>query len=366
MSTNQITAKKTIEEISVIRAIACLSVVLLHSIKFSTSDSAEGITEFSLWTLAGLLSFGTSTFVFISALVLAYSYPNQLPVNFYSKRLKYLLIPFACMGIFYAIISGIMNGWSIPKLIVYNMLGAYHGWFVLVIFQFYILHQLFNRYIKRISPLIVLSVSLLINIVYLAFFNLVPPISDNQYIAYIWDRGYWMPFTGWLFYFSLAYYCGKNYRQFLDKLVKYRVWIYAALPVSIAVIVYNNAFSSFGFGSKRVDMLLFTVVMIFILFLAFRKVNKIAPVINMISQYSFGIYLVHWFYLEMMDLAIETLSIPLGYLEIPLLFFAGIVCCIVTINIFNRVPFGKYVVGRINVRKKAEDKQRVGSLSTES
>lgn len=358
--------KRTISEVSIVRAIACMSVVLLHSIKFSTGESTEGPVQFGMWTLAGLLSFGTSTFVFISALILAYSYPKDLPKGFYKKRIQFLFIPFACMAVFYAITSGIMNDWSIPKLVVYNMLGAYHGWFVLVIFQFYILHQLYARYIDRFRPMTVLVVSLIINVGYLAFFNLVPPISDNQYVAYIWDRGYWMPFTGWLFYFSLAYYCGKNYQQFLNVLEKYKWWIVAALPVSIGLIVYNNAFSSFGFGSKRMDMILFTVVMIFLMFLAFRRVTNIPPVLNLISQYSFGIYLVHWFYLEMMDLAIETFGIQIGYLEIPLLFFTGIALCIVTINLFNRFKLGQYIVGRINVRRPATEKRSFGTAAAEN
>ncbi len=340
--------RQTIDEVSIVRVIACLSVVLLHSIKFSTGESTDGAVEFGLWSLAGLLSFGTSTFVFISALILAYSYPKSLPSGFYMKRIRFLLIPFACMAVFYAIISGLTKDWSIPKLVVYNLLGAYHGWFVLVIFQFYVLHQLYARYIDRFRPSVVLSVSFVITVVYLGFFNLMPP-PDGQLAAYIWERGYWMPFTGWLFYFSLAYYCGRNYQRFLRGLERYKWWIVAALPLTAGLIVYNNAYSSFGFGSKRVDMIGFTVVMILLLFLLFRGVKRIPPLVTLISQYSFGIYLVHWFFLDMMDRAVERFGIQLGYLEIPLLFVAGIACCIVTIWVFNHVvPFGQYVVGRIN------------------
>lgn len=351
MKQSTISSRKNISEVGLIRAIACMSVVLLHSIKFTAGDSTEGAVQFGMWTLAGLLSFGTSTFVFISALVLAYSYPNDLPKQFYTKRIKFLFIPFACMAVFYAIISGLLNGWSIPKLVVYNMLGAYHGWFVLVIFQFYILHQLFNKYIDQFSIKWVLGISLLINVGYLAFFNLVAPPSNNQYIAYIWNRGYWMPFTGWIFYFALAYYCGKNYQTFMHYIEKYKVWIYTALPISIAWIVYNNLYSSFGFGSKRMDMILFTVLLIFVLFLAFRHVKKMPPILSLVSQYSFGIYLLHWFYLQMMDIAIEALAIPLGYFEIPVLFIGGLACSYVTINLLNRMKIGKYIVGRVNVPK---------------
>ncbi|MGV7116438.1 acyltransferase family protein [Paenibacillus kyungheensis] len=365
MNSNAISTKKTISEVGLIRAIACMSVVLLHSIKFTTGESTEGAIQFGLWTLAGLLSFGTSTFVFISALVLAYSYPNQLPKQFYSKRIKFLLIPFACMAVFYAVMSGVLNGWSIPKLVVYNMLGAYHGWFVLVIFQFYILHQLFNKYIARFDPRWVLAIALIINVAYLAFFNLVAPPSSNQYIAYIWDRGYWMPFTGWVFYFALAYYCGKHYQTFMQYIEKYKVWIYAALPVSLAIIIYNNMYASFGFGSKRMDMILFTVLLIFVLFLAFRNVTKMPALLSIVSQYSFGIYLLHWFYLQMMDIAIETFAVSLGYFEIPLLFVGGLLCSYVTINLLNRIKIGKYIVGRVNVPKSSAPASS-RSLATEN
>ncbi|WP_322905829.1 acyltransferase family protein [Paenibacillus sp. SGZ-1009] len=368
MTNQQLAAKprRTIDEVSIIRVIACLSVVLLHSIKFSTGDSSEGAIQFGLWSLAGLLSFGTSTFVFISALILAYSYPKQLPNGFYAKRIRFLLIPFACMAIFYAIVSGLTKDWSIPKLVVYNLLGAYHGWFVLVIFQFYVLHQLYAAYIDRFRPAVVLGVSLFVNVLYLGFFNLVPPPAGGL-AAYIWERGYWMPFTGWLFYFSLAYYCGRHYELFLRGLERYKLWIIAALPLTAGWVVYNNAFSSLGFGSKRVDMIGFTVVMILLLFLLLRGVKRIPPFVTLISQYSFGIYLVHWFFLEMMDRAIERLGIALGYAEIPLLFVAGIACCIVTIWVFNHmVPFGQYVVGRINTGRSVRTQASIRTTTTHS
>src|SRR5690625_6254027 len=52
-------------------------------------------------------------------------------------------------------------------------LGESSIYFVLIIFQFYLLHMLCSKYLNRLSPKVVLPVAFLINFAYLGFFNFV-------------------------------------------------------------------------------------------------------------------------------------------------------------------------------------------------
>lgn len=336
-------------EIKLIRAIACLCVVLLHSIKFKVGFEYNGsdIISHILLTLAGLLSFGTPTFVFISSLLLAYTYKHGLPSGFYLKRVKLILLPFIFMGIFYGLVSNLDDLSNIPKYVILNLLGNYHGWFVLVIFQFYFLHQVFTKYDKRIKPSLALSFSFIVSIIYLIFFNITNPHTKNIYILDFWERSYIIPFFGWFCYFVLAYYCGKNYESFIQNIERFKIWIYSALPLTTGLIVLNNIYGDFNYGSKRFDMIFFTLNIIMILFLITHKVKKVPVIFEVISTYSFGIYLVHWFWLVLLTKIYNYIGIEIGFFSIPIFFFGSILSSITMINILNKWDLGKYLVGKI-------------------
>lgn len=349
---------KRLNEIVILRSIACLSVVLLHSIKFSVGYDYNGeVINFILLTIAGMLSFGTPTFVFISALILSYTYSNSLPKGFYLKRVKFILLPYICMGLFYSVFFNYKNVSEIPLSFVFNALGNYHGWFVLVIFQFYFLHHLFIKLDDRISPKLVLFVAFVINIIYLGYFNFYQPPFDNGTFNYIWDRGYWMPFIGWFFYFAVAYYFGKNYKKTIGYLEKYKVWVFSFIPFTTLLVIYNSFNSDIASGSKRFDMVFYTINLIFALLVVFCKVKKTPSIVELISKYSYGIYLVHWFCLTALTKVIEFIGLDLGYFKIVYLFIGGIVCSIIMIYTINKLPFGKYIVGNIKITPRLKEQK---------
>src|SRR5699024_4129899 len=345
--------KEHLNEIEMLRVVACVSIILFHAIHLEVGKeyNGEGLIEFVLLTISGLLAFGTPVFVSISAIVLAYSYPDNIPSHYYGKRLKFILIPFISMGIIYAISSNAGTVSRIPAAIMFNMLGNYHGWFVLVIFQFYILHHLFTKYLSRIPPTLMLLSAFAVNMAYLGFFNFVHPPGDNIYFQHLWERWYWYPFSAWLFYYTLAYYIGKNYHEVILFIHKYLIWILIGLPLTVVLIIMDNIYLELPYGSKRVDMILFTVLSIFILLFVCHKFKNIPVLFDVISRYSFGIYLLHWAGLFLAKKAFIWFGIDFGYFNIILWFFISIVSSILVIHLLNKFPFGKYIVGRVKQKK---------------
>lgn len=248
----------------------------MHSIKFVVGFEFNngGLIDFILLSLAGLLAFGTAAFVFISEFLLAYSSPNSLKNNFYKKRVKLILIPFISMAMFYAIVLNLNEVKVIPVEFFLNLLGNYHGWFIIIIFQFYILHHFMIKYGNRISPKIVLIATFFVNVIYLGVFNFINPPSENSLVVYFWKLGFQRVFLAWVFYFSLAYYIGANYSTIMKILKKYRDWLYLLLAFSTSLVIVNNLLFDFGY---------FSIIMLFV----FSVVASIIT-IYLLNKFRFG------------------------------------------------------------------------------
>ncbi|HDR8533000.1 TPA: acyltransferase family protein, partial [Bacillus cereus] len=207
-----------IKEVFFLRVVACLSVVLLHSIT-SYLDLIDFNQKGFLNNLRILLCFGTPMFIFISELVISKVYKDGVPKHFLTKRIRYILIPYTVMGLFYALQYTYQEEDFLHAFVLQSakniFLGDFHGYFILIIMQFYILHAVLFEFFRRANVKKVLLIAFIINVIYLAIFNFIP-VPDNAIGEYIWLRFSWVPFVGWLFYFCLAYYCGIYYTEFKE------------------------------------------------------------------------------------------------------------------------------------------------------
>ncbi|PDY43849.1 hypothetical protein COL30_14015 [Bacillus pseudomycoides] len=355
--------KNKVSEINILRSLACLSVVLIHAItRSSASFASENAVDVFVSYLQLLLMYGTPTFVFISEFVIAYNYRDKLPNQFMLKRVKFILLPFICMGIFYAAISNYMSGFHavFVQSIRNIVLGEFHGYFVLIIFQFYFLHIIFNKIEKFFSPKFVLVVSLLINLIYLGFFNFVQPF-DIPYANDIWYYYSWLPFPGWIIYFFIGYYAGAHYEEFKTWLNKNQKWIILSWIVTgITIILFQHFDILTVTSSKRVDVLLFTICTILVFFHIASEIKHVPKVLILINKYSFGIYLLHPFFhrtISNMILAkIPQFNTLFGTISIDML--VGILCPIPVVYLLNKTKIGPYIIGKIRINSKQKLKSR--------
>lgn len=167
--------RKKIHEITFMRSFACLSILLMHITTMTMNVSGKTIV---LETLQMSLMYGTPMFIFISEFLLSNAYPDKIPKGFWAKRLKFILVPYVFMGVFYAGIDTILrNGGTnffLLESIKHIFFGYFHGYFILIIFQFYVLHVIYIKYISRkYSDKTILTVSITVNIFYLSVFNFI-------------------------------------------------------------------------------------------------------------------------------------------------------------------------------------------------
>ncbi|WP_088104752.1 acyltransferase family protein [Halalkalibacter urbisdiaboli] len=339
------------KELFFLRGIACLSIVLLHAIGLGlTSITKEGLTGVFFDSIHVLLYFATPLFIFISMFILGYSYRHRpLPHTFLKNRILYLFLPFLFMAFFYSIpYASSFKDWGL-KFLLNSVIGDYHGYFVLIIFQFFVLYLLLHKVLPRFNPAVVLISSFIINASYLAFFNFTTPWAV-PYADYIWERFYWVPFLGWLFYFTLGYYCGTYYERFMVQLEKWKGLVLAGplLTSALLLFFYHSDWLAIH-SSKRIDMLFHTMTVGFFLFYIANKMQTIPQSIVFISQYSFGIYLLHMFYQAVFDFAFQFMSINLGYSYIFLLFAGSTMCSIYTIQYVSRWKYAAYLIGKVGI-----------------
>ncbi|GAE30516.1 acyltransferase family protein [Alkalihalobacillus hemicellulosilyticus] len=348
--------KRYVGEIGVLRSIACLSIVLLHSIMWGMEyigflRNLPRISQQILDSVNLFLYYGTPTFIFITAFILGYQYENRdvHAKSFLRKRLTFILIPYFCMAILYATPYALISPMEFIRKASLNLLiGDFHAYFVLIIFQFYLLFVLFKKYFTRYSSRMILTTTFIINVTYLAVFNFTPP-ADVPAGDYIWTRFYWVPFFGWIFYFAVAYYVGVHYEKVLNLLKKYKLVVIIAPFVTGAIILYlyhSNTFTVHS--SKRVDMVLHTLSIIAFLLLLTQSWTRIPKWLLLINDYSFGIYLLHTLYMSILIVIINLFQLDFGIFTIILLFFGSLFFSIWTIYVCNQFKFGPYVVGRIN------------------
>lgn len=360
--------RKYLNEIIFLRSIACLSVAVVHSLIVAQNKTTftSSISETIVDSIFVLFTYGTPTFIFISMLLISYSYPNGLPRDFLTRRFMLIMLPFIFMAIFYGADMNIFNQllagnmtevfsastWStISSNVISNLMGGYHGYFILIIFQFYILAYFFHKFLSKSNPLAVILISLVINLVYLSVFNFTEPPTDSTAMLHFWDSGHWIPFIGWIFYFSLAFYCGLYYTQFIEILKKNKYLIIFSAILFAALTVVLSIFEFIPLSSKSVAMIFFTTAMIGVLYLIALRIREMPKILVMINNYSFSIYLLNMFYINITYTILSILKVDFGIFNVFIFFTASTIASMLTAHLLNKFAFGKYLVGRVNVVK---------------
>ncbi|RAU92477.1 acyltransferase family protein [Paenibacillus sp. YN15] len=346
-----------IREVFFLRAIACLSIVLGHSISSSLNWypflGAESKLAVDVWrTVTELLLFGTPMFVFISALVLSHAYPKGTPQGFLLKRTKYILVPYFIMGVFYAALACAIEGAfaTLPgKIWDHIVLGQFHGYFIVIIFQFYLLHTVFHKVIRTVPLKKLLLYSLLVNAGYLLA------------VAVLWKKAafpvsvWWLPFSAWIFYYVLAYHVGQNLDWYRRKLSPYGLQLGIGSVVAAVAVLLSARTGIFPFGSKRVDVLVYTVLLCFFIFGLASRAKRVPRWLETVSSYSFGIYWLHVFFIAVLHKAFKFL--PQGLREhsnlslyILYLFITALLLSMAATYLLTRHPAGEFIVGKLGVR----------------
>ncbi|TDR50746.1 membrane-bound acyltransferase YfiQ involved in biofilm formation [Halomonas ventosae] len=332
---------KRIEEIYWLRFYGCLAVFVFHLIERIEENYLEHVF-LDLALIPTVL--GTPIFIFISIFLFSARYGNEVPHNFLANRFKYVMVPYFVYGLIYSLAEylrmlaseeRVSFGYHMTEYLVF---AGWHGYFLIVAMQFYVLFWLYNRFgLQRWLPsgpwLVVGS---LISIGWWGFFRW-QAIEPPGYL-------HWIAPLGWIYLFFLALLTVKHYpnlhQQPWFRRFSHPLWLVALL----AGIVAFTLFGELAYSSKEtwvVPLFIFSLLWA----MSWLVGMKATPLVKKVNEYSFGIYLAHPLFFSVVDFVGWQVPIPL-WLYVIALAVVGMSGSILLNRLANRAEWSGLLLGK--------------------
>ena len=292
--------KERLEEVDYLRAIACISVVLVHltGIYLYLDTTGTLMKAFFLFINRALI-FAVPAFIFISGFVLAYNYRDKdfFFFPFIKKRTKYLLVPYFFWVCFYYAVFVWQKTYQfsltvfLQKLLLGDM--VYHLYFVIIILQFYFLFGVINWLFKRFSSHLLLVIMLAINLLCMKYIHF--PYVDRFFLQY-------------LGFFALGVYFATNHLLIKEKICYYKYGLaigYVLMTALIAQQYYHNIMLQNVYDVFRNNLCwlgysILAILFYYCLVLLLQRNNYYSGIkrfLHRISEGSYYLYLSHPFVL---------------------------------------------------------------------
>lgn len=294
----------------IVRALAILAVVLIHSTSDATVELTKGsLSQILFYTINRACQFAVPLFILISGFVLFYKYCNdwniKLAIEYSRKRIWKIAVPYTLWSFFYYFFYQYITkreiNINLHKFFYLFKWGeiAYHLYFMILILQFYLLFPILMTVVKKwtwfkhcLIPLGIL-------------------IQGSFYLYINWDSAF--PHVSslspaYFAYFLIGGYIGINYAIFKSWMERNFKWIMLITFISgtsyVGMLIASH-YTNLLFENTPwyyISVLLYSVG-IALSFLSLGHLllnNSYAPIFGLhsISSYSFGIYLVHPFLLS--------------------------------------------------------------------
>lgn len=358
-----------------IRVAACFLVMLVHaSENFYGADSSGLAGNMSMlanesnrfWVafydgFVGRVC--VPLFMIVSAFLLVPMKPGTSMGAFYKKRFTRILPPMICFMLLYTFLPLLWGGmnpeqsWADFKMLPFNFPSmAGHLWFMYPLISLYLIIPVVSPWLERASAKEELG--------FLGIFGvstLIPWI--HRFITpELWGECFWNGFT-MLWYFSgyLGYLVMAHYIRYHLHWERRKRAITGAACFLVGAAFTGWSFWYMGTPGKLIETPLLewswefctpnVLLASFGAFLLFSCIErKSAPAaISGIAKLSFGMYLMHMFFLAPIaklfigGSAAEPL-VPV-YLAIPCIALCTFICCVLTTKLISLIPGSKWIVG---------------------
>ena len=350
--------------IDLLRIVACISVIMLHSASQYWYEFPVTDTRWMVYNIWDAVSrFGVPVFVMISGMLFL---SRQGEVNLrklYCNNILRLAVAYAVWSIVYGLWD--CRGWTwgagvtVRDYVAECVFGRYHLWFIPMLIGIYMLLPVIKTFTdhcskKSLEYFLLLFVILQIGRSTLGIIQ-IPTLANV--LMQLLDVELVCSYVG---YFVLGYYL---YRYRLSHVWQVRVYFLGAVSLVLAAIIsiraswYYQTPKSEAFDSYSV----FTFIVTMAVFVFFQeKISKISwkgfmrKFLAELSANTFGVYLLHLLVIEWLQTrgldSLTLLGAILGEtaagcaLGIPLLTIISFLICNVMISILRRIPFlGKYI-----------------------
>lgn len=370
------TQKERIVELDVLRGLAFLAVVLQHAMGVYVRKADIQIADAAMiGILFNFTKFAVPSFVFVTGIVLFYNYYERLDYcKFIRKRTVEIFIPYllwtGIYEIYYNGVPPISLIWlkEFSKNVVLGT-ESYHLWFIVMIFQFYLMYPVLLASFKWLRNWVftrlrfVMAIGLLAALYTLLMWfssSYIPGVNFqvNYKVIQIFlveyrDRN----FLYFIFYFILGGIAGVSllkWREFIIRSVSWNSFLFVTLFIWIGYELMRSASGgqiNLNYStSLKPSMFFYTVSEILLLYglsLAIVKNGSgVFKCIEFVGKFSYGAYLAHALVLGYAVRGINRFAPSDHYLWTSVLAF--ILCTLGSMGVtylISRIPYGKLLVG---------------------
>lgn len=363
--------KDKIQELDLLRALAALSVIVIHITASPLVFGTKGSLYHYLVTIANQFArFSIPAFVFVSGLVLFYNYRSFQNTNwtiYFKKRVTFVLVPYFIWSIIYFALRNIFSHKELAASdTILQFLGSlfrgdgyYHLYFVVLIFQFYLIFPLIMpawlRLRKHIGIFTVLICFFYFSYIYMLFYNIKP--FQGPIISFLFQYQGKL-FLTWFGFFALGAYCALRLDEVRHSLsrTKYPLLIATGLSLGLMVVEFYSRISNpnvdiaYAATSLRPVGLLFTgVAILAILAVGRNKIfieGRLAKTVSAISNHSYGIYLIHPFILTFLEVVEAKAGLSCQWWVVSLNLLICFTISYMATVLLSSNKLTKYLVGR--------------------
>ena len=347
--------KNRIYYFEILRAIACLSVIMVHA---SAQYAIKDIGSINFWTgniIDGLVRFGVPVFVMISgALMLDKDY--EFSKKKLNKHIVKIIIFFISWSVIYCVyfkvMEPIIRHEEINRMdvIISVIRGKYHLWFCYLIVGLYLIVPLLRLWVKeenvkyvdyfiKLSIIFTFLIPQIIEIgkYYNNFFDYLNEVMENSLkLRYV---------GGYTTYFILGWYL-HNHEIKNKKLINILGILGIVISIFGTYIVSKSTGESVTMYRNLSLNVFYPSISIFLLIKSkFKnKDNKENKIIKTISKNSLGIWAMHVFVITKMDRLLSKAGCEIAIINITVLFVTSFIISYIGSIILSKIPVIKRII----------------------
>ena len=309
--------KKRRIELSAASVTLMLLVIFIHVISECVSGFDHSSVQFAAAiSLHRLSSFAVQGFIFLSGLKLFLKTDGFNLGRFWLGRLRRVVIPYVvAFSIFYIyfivrkLVTPSVSGF-VGELLRGGLVN--HFYFVVIICQFYLLIPLWRLIVNKASPILSLTVSLILMLILRVYLPEMTKLLFGAEFKYNSRL-----FTTYLFYFVAGAFAGKYYDRFKEFLAERKRGIYALF----AVVGLIDCFAVWVIESGRswlswADMLhvLYCIaailaLMCFSIRITSNDNSAAVKAVRVIDPASYNVYLIHPLFIFMAESLLHKMGV---------------------------------------------------------
>lgn len=356
--------------IDYIRIFACFLVMLVHASENfygAVSESAMAGPQSFLATEAdrlwvslydGFSRMAVPLFMIVSAFLLVPMPEKQSSWEFYKRRIKRVVPPWMFFAVLYSTLPLLWGQFGTDTavtdlsrlLLNFPTMGG-HFWFMYPLLGIYLFIPIISPWLRQASKRE--------EQFFIALFlvsTCMPYL--NRWFGEVWGQCFWNQyhllwnFSGYLGYLVLAHYI----RFHLDWSRSKRFWVgFAAMLTGAAITIYSfyvqavpgvvhsTPVIEVGWAFCTINCVLLTFGT-FLLFTCI-KATSAPRIITDLSKLSFGMYLIHIFWLTGCVIIFKDMLALPTVAAIPCIAIATFICCYASTKLISYIPGSKWLIG---------------------